>query len=44
MSFSDAAFATREKANSQKGCLILATSKQIDEVQPAVVSLDTWFS
>jgi len=44
MSFSDAAFATREKANSQKGCLILATNKQIIEVQPAVVSPVTWFS
>ena len=44
MSFSDAAFATREKANSRKGCLILATTKQIDEVQPAAVSPITWFS
>jgi len=44
LSFSDAAFATREKANSQKGCLILATTKQINEVQPAKVSPITWFS
>ena len=44
VSFSDAAFATREKANSQKGCLILATTKQIDEVQPAIVSPITWYS
>ena len=44
LSFSDAAFATREKANSQKGCLILATTRQINEVQPAKVSPITWFS
>ena len=44
LSFSDAAFATREKANSQKGCLILATTKHINEVQPAKVSPITWFS
>jgi hypothetical protein len=44
LSFSDAAFATREKANSQKGCLIMATTRQINEVQPAKVSPITWFS
>eukprot|EP00435_Cladocopium_sp_Y103_P001047 s2611_g1.t1 len=44
MSFSDAAFATREKANSQKGCLILATTKQINEVQSVKVSPITWYS
>ena len=44
MSFSDAAFATREKANSQKGCMILATTKQINEVQSTKVSPLTWYS
>lgn len=44
MSFSDAAFATREKAHSQKGCLILATSDEIDSQRSAPVSPLVWFS
>eukprot|EP00435_Cladocopium_sp_Y103_P007616 s5467_g2.t1 len=44
MSFSDAAFATREKAHSQKGCLILATTDEISETRSAPVSPLIWFS
>ena len=44
LSFSDAAFATREKANSQKGCLIVATSKQINQFESATVSPLVWSS
>ena len=44
VSYSDAAFATREKANSQKGCMILATTHQIDQVQSARVSPLMWYS
>ena len=44
LSFSDAAFATREKANSQKGCLILATTEEIDKTQMSAVSPLVWFS
>ena len=44
LSFSDAAFATREKAHSQKGCLILATTDSIDQVKTAEVSPLVWFS
>eukprot|EP00435_Cladocopium_sp_Y103_P039315 s274_g10.t1 len=44
LSFSDAAFATREKANSQKGCLILATTETIDQIQSSPVSPLIWFS
>ena len=44
LSFSDAAFATREKANSQKGCLILATTDAVDQAQSSQVSPLVWFS
>ena len=44
LSFSDAAFATREKAHSQKGCLILATTETIDHTKQAPVSPLLWFS
>eukprot|EP00435_Cladocopium_sp_Y103_P034598 s1525_g9.t1 len=44
LSFSDAAFATREKAHSQKGCLILATTEGIDQTQTSAVSPLVWFS
>ena len=44
LSFSDAAFATREKAHSQKGCLILATTEDIDHLQSSHVSPLIWFS
>jgi hypothetical protein len=44
LSFSDAAFATREKAHSQKGCVILATTETIDKTQSALVSPLLWFS
>lgn len=44
LSFSDAAFATREKAHSQKGCLILATTDEIDEIKSSQVSPLIWFS
>ena len=43
-SFSDAAFATREEANSQKGCLILATTDDVDQVKASQVSPLVWFS
>ena len=44
LSFSDAAFATREKAHSQKGCLILATTDEIDQTKNSSVSPLVWFS
>ena len=44
LSFSDATFATREKAHSQKGCLILATTEDIDKVKTSPVSPLVWFS
>ena len=44
LSFSDAAFATREKANSQKGCLIMATTQDVDRSQAAPVSPLVWSS
>lgn len=44
LSYSDAAFAAREKANSQKGCMILATTDQIDRAQEAPVSPLLWYS
>ena len=44
LSFSDAAFATREKAHSQKGCLILATTESIDRTQSSNASPLLWFS
>eukprot|EP00435_Cladocopium_sp_Y103_P025697 s606_g6.t1 len=44
LSFSDAAFATREKANSQKGCLIMATTDEVDQEKSSQVSPLVWFS
>ena len=44
LSFSDAAFATQEKAHSQKGCLILATTDEIDQTKNSNVSPLVWFS
>ena len=44
MSYSDAAFATREKAHSQRGCLILATTEEIDRSLQASVSPLVWNS
>ena len=44
LSFSDAAFATREKAHSQKGCLIMATTNDVNEARTAPVSPLLWFS
>ena len=44
LSFSDAAFATREKAHSQKGCIILATTEGIDQTRHSKVSPLVWFS
>ena len=44
LSFSDAAFATREKAHSQKGCLIMATTDEVNEARSAPVSPLLWFS
>ena len=44
VSFSDAAFATREKAHSQKGCLILTTNEQIDQDKAAPTSPLAWYS
>ena len=44
ISFSDAAFATREKAHSQKGCLILTTTDDIDQLKSAPVSPVIWYS
>ena len=42
--FSDAAFASREKAHSQKGCLVLTTSDQIDHDVSAPISALAWYS
>ena len=44
LSFSDAAFATRENAHSQKGCLILATTEEIDQTKISNASPLVWFS
>lgn len=44
VSFSDASFATRANAQSQKGCLILAASKEIGEWQSSMVSPLIWYS
>lgn len=44
VSFSDASFATRAKAQSQKGCFILAASKQIGEWQASDISPLVWYS
>ena len=44
LSCSDAAFASREKAHSQKGCIIFATDNTIDLDQAAPISPITWFS
>ena len=44
VSFSDAAFASREKAHSQKGCLILTTNEQIDQDTAAPTSPLAWYS
>ena len=44
VSFSDASFANRANAQSQKGCLILASSKCIGEWQASDVSPIMWYS
>eukprot|EP00435_Cladocopium_sp_Y103_P060955 s399_g22.t1 len=44
VSFSDASFANRANSQSQKGCLILAASKQIGEWQSSLVSPLMWYS
>lgn len=44
VSFSDASFATRANAQSQKGCLIMAASKEIGEWQASMVSPLMWYS
>ena len=44
VSFSDASFANRANAQSQKGCLILAASKQIGEWKSSEVSPLIWYS
>ena len=44
ISFSDASFANRANSQSQKGCLILAGSKQIGEWQASDVSPLMWYS
>ena len=44
VSFSDASFASRANAQSQKGCLILAASKCIGEWQASSVSPLLWYS
>jgi len=44
VSFSDAAFANRANAQSQKGCLILAASKNIGEWKASDVSPLIWYS
>ena len=44
LSFSDASFATRSNAQSQKGCLILTTSETIGEWQSSDVSPIFWYS
>lgn len=41
--FSDASSASRASAQSQKGCLILAASKQIGEWQSSLVSPLMWY-
>ena len=43
LSFSDAAFATREKAHSQKGCIILPTTEGIDQTGHSKVGRSVWF-
>ena len=44
VSFSDASFATRANSQSQKGCLIMATSKQIGNWQASDASPLIWYS
>lgn len=44
VSFSDASFATREKQQSQKGGLFLATDQQVFEQTPAIASPLMWYS
>ncbi len=44
VSFSDASFATRANAQSQKGCLILAASSEIGQWQASPVSPLMWYS
>ena len=44
VSFSDASFANRAKAQSQKGCLILASSKQIGDWKASDISPLKWYS
>ena len=44
VSFSDASFANRANAQSQKGCLIMAASKQIGEWKASDVSPLLWYS
>ena len=44
LSFSDASFATRSNAQSQKGCLILTASEAIGEWQSSDVSPMFWYS
>ena len=44
LSFSDASFATRSNAQSQKGCLILAGSNRIEQGEASDVSPLFWYS
>ena len=44
VSFSDASFATRSNSQSQKGCLIMAASKQIGNWQASEASPLIWYS
>ena len=44
VSFSDASFATRANSQSQKGCLIMAASKQIGNWQASEASPLIWYS
>ena len=44
VSFSDASFANRANAQSQKGCLILASSKQIGDWKASDISPLLWYS
>ena len=44
VSFSDASFATRANSQSQKGCLLMATSKQIGQWQSSEASPLVWYS
>ena len=44
VSFSDASFATRMNSQSQKGCLLMATSKQIGQWQSSDASPLIWYS